>query len=1204
VCFWNAGGLPDEKLVAQDDLVEFIQTQDILAIWDTHNNDAAVHYMKHSHDHYQLHGPAPTSGNGALLFVKKTLAGTCKSWFHPGTPLAWVKLPNIAIGFLYAKPEVTRTAQQQTDFLASLQASINQQACDIVLLGDFNARLGACHDCSNAPRNVTDVHNPFGRMLMQWCKDNGLMTLTGRHDEGQPSRYPIGDQPGQPTRIDHAFTQPHAIPHVQAWRLHASSFGSDHLPLCMTLDAHNSQTPATRPVSAHPKLSWDYDKQATYASHVHTHQALRSITELLMECHEPRQLDHCDSLLKQAVMEAAVTAGLVRRPRTTGPKRPTLHLNEAAVTLKHQLRLLYQNRQPIPATMRQQWRRHIKEAKKQRASHLHKKLREWLHSHPRIFWSTYKSTGSSASGVMATDDWRQFYQGKFNDPSIPQPSCTFRALDPTSTPCPLTQPITVEEVEAACKKVGTAKAVGIDGIPSEFITHTRMDNQHTSPLHVTLASLFTAIVQLGHMPASWKPKVISPVFKKGPRTEPNNYRPISVATSIYRIFAAVLAMRLTEFMSNNPDHLSPSQFAFQKKLSTNHAHLILQTCCDTVLSKRGTLAIVRLDISKAYDTVLREKLWQLLEAQNIPAHFTRLIQEVYRECPYHIKVNGEVSAEFFSNLGVQQGCPLSPWAYNEYIAAALKQVHALCVEHGVQLYDLQPSQCTHVGWADDIIGTVKPEAVEAFVAIVQQVFDPINQHLGVDKTEVLLIQHRPYTEPTFAGFKAVLKTKILGLLYNHKGCMSENITSRTSKAQSKAIMHSGRLKSLGCLHDITIAKTMLESDVRSSLLFGEAIWGHYHISGRDPMKHPMQKAYSTLGRHAMGLPHGTAHWNVAMLFGLMPIQHWIVRGFVRFWNNLLGLAQHNVLLRQAARQQASLLQKGKKCWLRRWRDVLCRLLPAHAFHQQLQPMLTIDEELLLSSLEHSYHVLLATFGDPSLHPCPHRRIALCYNTLGPQLRWHRRPVCMSLFVPRRIKATWIAFIAAACTTVPVNDYTKLFARPHPNATPIKIPYQLITCRKCTSQVVADEEHLLLHCPSTAFCRQTFQRMHSLGSTLREFLTTHHSNKHAAFFVYQCMCAYSHAPDIMPAARPPVAAPTLAVAIASASHQHTPTHARHSDSDSTTTANLGALSASEYDSDSDLGSEDLGNHFPGRTENQSLLYMAQMSHRRRLRVIED
>jgi hypothetical protein len=1119
-----------------------------------------------------------------------------------------VRISDTYVGFLYAKPDQVRQSQQQTDFLATLHASVSRYTPhgNVLLVGDFNAKLGACADCSAEPRIVQDRHDAFGRLLMSWCEHNGLMTLTGRcGDTGQPTRYPQGQQQGGPSRIDHVFLQPQLLPRVLACTVHNHSLGSDHRPLCLTLTTPTTITPTPSRQPTGPKLVWNHDKRAEYCGRVAAHQALHTLTDLLTHCDSPEQIESCDALLKQLLWDTATAAGLSKPPSTGKHRNPTLRLPPEATAVKRQINILRQSRQPIPTPLRREWRQHVRAARKARSQHIHNRLKAWLHTHPRIFWSVYKRPSSSSDAILTTEEWRLYYHNKFYSPLQPAPPPKPTHITQLHDSCPITKPVTLEEVAQACQKIGTAKAVGADGIPSEFITHTKRDSQHTSPLHTVLANLFTAIVRTCHMPASWKTKVISPIFKKGDRLNPDNYRPVSVATSLYRIFAAVFAARLTDFVANQPNHLSPSQFAFRRGLSTNHAHFILQTCCDTALHRRKPLAVVHLDISKAYDTLLRDKLWAILQAQHIPQAFINLMQEVYRDCPYRIKANGKLSEDFLSNIGVQQGCPWSPWAYNEYIAEALKQIHAMCAQRGIQLYDLQVSPCTHVGWADDIIGTVNLEDVEAFVQVVRDFLGPLNQHLNTVKTEVLVIQRTPYTAATINGYKIVPEMKLLGLTYNHLGCTAANVTSRKDTATTKAVMHSGRLKSLGCAQDFGIARTMLESDVRATLLFGAPIWGCYSISSSDPMKHPMQSSYSTLPRQTLGLPHGTAHWSVALLFGLMPIQHWIVRDFCRFWNNLITLQAHNPLIHLAMLQQQRLIARRKGCLLGRWRKAVSRLLPNHNFHHCLttppnpaNPS-AIDEKALLAALEDGYQQVLAQGGDPfaSAH-CPHRRTALTYQILAPQHRWSRMPACMRLQAPPHIKKTWHAFLAAACTAVPVNDYTLLRPTNQP-----RVPYHHIKCIKCTMNAVADEAHILLHCPCTTPIRLAFDGIAQSGSTLRALVSASRWGARTAFFVHDCIKAYAAAPAIPHYAGPPQP-PAIQADDGVGNREHL-------DSDSTTTEDLGSIPESEQENTPDLEDSDHGNDsddsltcIPRNTENHSLLYRARMIAKTRLRTIED
>jgi hypothetical protein len=93
------------------------------------------------------------------------------------------------------------------------------------------------------------------------------------------------------------------------------------------------------------------------------------------------------------------------------------------------------------------------------------------------------------------------------------------------------------------------------------------------------------------------------------------------------------------------------------------------------------------------------------------------------------------------------------------------------------------------------------------------------------------------------------------------------------------------------------------------------------------------------------------------------------------------------------------------------------------------PTVRQSPEQPFTQLELKYHEVLMSKGDPHTHPCPNRRTAFTYHTIQPQLR---------MSPPR------FAFLAAACTIVPVNDYNRLQVRPHPNVPPVRVPYQNIT----------------------------------------------------------------------------------------------------------------------------------------------------------------
>jgi len=60
-----------------------------------------------------------------------------------------------------------------------------------------------------------------------------------------------------------------------------------------------------------------------------------------------------------------------------------------------------------------------------------------------------------------------------------------------------------------------------------------------------LNRLFNNILLTGHFPQEWCESIITPVHKKGSKSDPNNFRAISVVNSLSKVFMKVLSNRQT-----------------------------------------------------------------------------------------------------------------------------------------------------------------------------------------------------------------------------------------------------------------------------------------------------------------------------------------------------------------------------------------------------------------------------------------------------------------------------------------------------------------------------------------------------------------------------------------------------------------------------------------------------------------------------------
>ena len=79
------------------------------------------------------------------------------------------------------------------------------------------------------------------------------------------------------------------------------------------------------------------------------------------------------------------------------------------------------------------------------------------------------------------------------------------------------------------------------------------------------------------------------------------------------------------------------------------------------------------DFSKAFDTVGRIRLWQLLRVYGCPEKFTTMIDALHTGMMANVSVGREVSESFSVTNGVKQGCVLAPTLFCIFLSAMLDE---------------------------------------------------------------------------------------------------------------------------------------------------------------------------------------------------------------------------------------------------------------------------------------------------------------------------------------------------------------------------------------------------------------------------------------------------------------------------------------------------------------------------------------------------
>ena len=117
--------------------------------------------------------------------------------------------------------------------------------------------------------------------------------------------------------------------------------------------------------------------------------------------------------------------------------------------------------------------------------------------------------------------------------------------------------ITYEEVSRCIDRLNNGKASGLDRILNEYIKSTK------ATFIATYVKLFNMIFDSGCFPEQWSTGMISPIYKsKGDRSNPQNYRPITILSCLGKLFTSILNGRLNDYLE---DSILENQAGFRKK---------------------------------------------------------------------------------------------------------------------------------------------------------------------------------------------------------------------------------------------------------------------------------------------------------------------------------------------------------------------------------------------------------------------------------------------------------------------------------------------------------------------------------------------------------------------------------------------------------------------------------------------------------------
>ena len=123
----------------------------------------------------------------------------------------------------------------------------------------------------------------------------------------------------------------------------------------------------------------------------------------------------------------------------------------------------------------------------------------------------------------------------------------------------------------------------------------------------TITLLFQASLNQGNTPSTWRKALVVPIFKKGSKSDANNYRPISLTSVLCKLCEHILHSTILTHLANRKI-LSDAQHGFRRRTSCDTQLLLALNDFARGLEDKSQTDIIFLDFAKAFDKVSHQGL--------------------------------------------------------------------------------------------------------------------------------------------------------------------------------------------------------------------------------------------------------------------------------------------------------------------------------------------------------------------------------------------------------------------------------------------------------------------------------------------------------------------------------------------------------------------------------------------------------------------
>jgi len=310
----------------------------------------------------------------------------------------------------------------------------------------------------------------------------------------------------------------------------------------------------------------------------------------------------------------------------------------------------------------------------------------------------------------------------------------------------LTREVSSEEIKTVLFSMPKDKSPGPDGYTSEFYKATWdiIGQEFTLPVQ--------SFFQKGFLPKGINSIILALIPKKLAAKEMRDYRPISCCNVLYKVISKIIANRLKLLL---PRFIAENQSAFVKdRLLIENLLLATELVKDYHKDSISARCAIKIDISKAFDSVQWSFLTNTLVAMNFSPTFIHWINLCITTASFSVQVNGDLVGYFQSKRGLRQGCSLSPYLFVICMDVLSKMLDKAA---GVRKFGFHP-KCqrlglTHLSFADDlmVLSDGKTRSIEGILEVFDEFCKRSGLRISLEKSTLYMAGVSPIIKQEIAA---------------------------------------------------------------------------------------------------------------------------------------------------------------------------------------------------------------------------------------------------------------------------------------------------------------------------------------------------------------------------------------------------------------------------------------------------------------------